>query len=360
MDVFCEIEPVMRKILFLIWFAVILLSGCQAEEPEKYIPKSPRKKEKLATPEPGTYLKPAAYSIVKKMNQVIEEPEEFKGPPTWIRKMFTTHQKKVLDTLLQFIDTEVPVRIYYPTRESLDGKHPVTLFFHGGGFSMGSVHDYHPLVSKLAKVTGNIFVSVEYRLAPDHPFPSGLNDCYACLRWLQQHGASIGADTTRISVMGDSAGGNLATVLTLMCRDRNQPQPICQVLLYPSVTFRDTLLPSRIYFCQNTEMNYILSESFMRDAKTQYMGGETNDRHPYLSPLEAQLTPDLAPALVITAEVDPIRDGGRLYAQKLKASGTEVEYREYSGMFHGFMSFHMILGDGLDAMKAIRRYCESK
>ena len=106
-------------------------------------------------------------------------------------------------------------------------------------------------------------------------------------------------------------------------------------------------------------MIYVLSESFLRKVKTQYMGNETNDKHPYLSPLEAQLTGELAPALIITAECDPIRDDGRIYVEKLRAAGVEVTHYEYSGMIHGFLSFHMILSDALDAMKEIRNYLDS-
>ena len=140
------------------------------------------------------------------------------------------------------------------------------------------------------------------------------------------------------------------------CSDDQYPQPSSQILIYPGVTFVDTIFPSRQYFGQSGKMKYILDEKFLRKVKSQYMGDETNDRHPYLSPLEADLPPDLPPALIITAECDPIRDDGRLYAEKLRAAGVPVTHMEYSGMIHGFMSFHTILADALDAMKGIREY----
>ncbi len=348
----------MRKSTFVILIAVLFFSNCQTEKPDKYIPKSSRKKEKYATPEPGTYLKPIAYSVLKKINQVIDEPDSYKKPADWMMEVFSTHQKKLVDTLLRMDEIEVPVRIYYPTKKSLNGNHPVTLFIHGGGFILGSIDEYHMMVSKLAKITGNIMISVEYRLAPDHPFPEGVTDCFAVLKWIQKHGIQIGADTTRICVMGDSAGGNISTVLTLLCRDNQLPQPRCQVLIYPGVTFVETPFPSRLYFGKPARMNYVLSESFLRKVKAQYLGKETNDKNPYLSPLEANLTDDLPPALIITAECDPIRDDGRYYAQKLDSAGIMVEHIEYTGMFHGFVSFHMILGDALDAMKEIRDYLD--
>lgn len=348
----------MRRLVHTLLLIHLFLGVCYAEQPGKYVPKSERKKEKYATPEPGTYLKPVAHSLLLKMNKAMEDPETFREPSDWVKNMFTAPQKKLLDTLLEYNGLRVPVRIYYPSRRSLEGNQALTLFFHGGGFIKGNVEQYHIMVSKLARITGNIMVSVEYRLAPEFPFPAGIMDCYAALQWVQHKGAQVGADTSRIRVMGDSAGGNIATVLTLMCRDRREPQPEAQILLYPGLSFADTCCASMEYFGKSSDKNYVLSESFLRKVKAQYLGSETNLRHPYLSPLDAHLTGDLAPALIITAECDPLRDGGRSYARALELAGVEVEYLEYSGMIHAFMSFHMILGDALDAMKQVRNYLE--
>lgn len=358
--IFYEIVVAMQKVGCSILWIFLVFTGCHPGGVEKYQPSSDRTREKYATPEPGTFLKPGAYSIMKKFNQIMKDPEGYRLPADWMLDILATPQKKMVDTTLRLSEVAVPVRIYYPTRNSLEGNHPVILFFHGGGFIMGDIETYHVMVSKLARITGQIVISVDYRLAPEYPFPAALQDCYNALKWLQEHGSSIGVDTTRISIMGDSAGGNIATVLTLMCRDRERPQPRCQILVYPGVTFVDTLTSSRNYFCNSPEMIYILSESFLRKVKSEYMGDEPNDRHPYLSPLEANLTGDLCPALIITAECDPLRDDGRLFARKMEAAGVDVQYCEYSGMIHGFMSFHMILSDALLAMKEIRDFVESK
>jgi acetyl esterase len=299
-----------------------------------------------------------AYVLLNEINRIQDDPESYQVPGDWIMQVLAGTQKRLLDTLLTQEHLRVPVRIYYPDRRSLKGDHPVTLFIHGGGFLYGSVEEYHIMVSKLARVTGRIFVSVEYRLAPEYPFPAALEDCYAVYSWLQENGRSIGADTTRIGVMGDSAGGNLATVITLLCRDRGKAQPHHQVLLYPGVSFLETPSPSREYFGKNPDKNYVLTEAFLRKVKSFYMGEMKDERHPYLSPLEARLGPELAPALIITAECDPLRDDGRAYADRLRESGVKVVYLEYSGMIHGFMSFHMILREAVDAMKYIRRYSE--
>jgi len=343
------------KIFHLLIF-FLLLSSCQADKPEKYVPGSERKRVKYATPEPGTYLKPVAFALLEKINQVMEDPESFKKPGEWFYRLFTPHQKKTLDTAINCQGRNIPVRIYYPTRKSLQGNQPVTLFIHGGGFAYGSIDEYHMMVGKLAKVTGTIMVSVEYRLAPEHPFPAALDDCYAVFGWLQENASDIGGHEGRIIVMGDSAGGNIATVLTLRCRDENRSQPACQVLIYPGVTFVDTLYSSRVYFGLSSGRSYVLDEIFLRKVKSDYMGEMTDDKNPYLSPLEADLSSDLPPALIITAECDPIRDGGREYARKLRAAGVDVEHVEYSGMIHGFMSFHMIISDAVAAMKYIRDY----
>jgi acetyl esterase len=338
---------------------LFLIGSCQEEKMEKYVPRTERQRIKYATPEPGTYLKPRAFLLMHKINEVAQNPESFNLPGNWFYRLFTPGMEKRLDTVLSCNELEVPVRIYYPTRECLDGNHPLILFIHGGGFAYGSVEEYDMMAGKLAEVTGMVMVSVEYRLAPEYPFPAAVNDCFAVLRWLQVHAPEIGGDTGRICVMGDSAGGNIATVLTLRCRDEHAPMPACQVLLYPGVTFVDRLYPSRVYFGLNSS-RYVLGETFLRQVKSDYMGDMKNVRNPYLSPLEANLTSDLPPALIITAECDPLRDGGRDYARKLQAADVDVEHIEYSGMIHGFMSFHMILGEAVTAMEQIRDYLHDR
>ena len=346
----------MKRLYISLIISLLILSFSLAQKPEKYIPKTARKQEKCATAEPGTYLKPLALTLLNKMNQLIEDSAALKKSYKRIDRLPSSPQKKVVDTVICFNDLEVPVRIYYPKRVSLQGNQPLTLYFHGGGFLFGSVESYHVMVSKLARICGQIFVSVNYRLAPEHPFPAAISDCYAVLRWLQMNGSSIGADTTRIAVMGDSAGGNIATVITLICRERKTPQPFRQVLLYPGVTFLDIPYPSMTYFLKDSVRQYVLSEDFLRRVRTDYTGIEADYSHPYISPLEATLSNDLAPALIISAECDPLRDSGRLYAEKLEAAGVDVSYLEYSGMIHAFMSFHMILSDAMDAMKEVRDY----
>jgi acetyl esterase len=333
----------------------LILGAVRADDPEKYVPKTKRKQEKLATLEPGAYLKPSANYILKRMNRILDDSTS-KKPAQWIVDLFTPPQAHVNDTTLKFNNVEVAVRVYYPTRRSMRGMQPVTIYYHGGGFVLGSVEEYHSMTSKLARVTGQIIVSVDYRLAPEHSFPAAVNDCYAVLQWMQHYGSSLGADTTRITVMGDSAGGNLATVMTLKCHDQKRPQPYRQVLLYPAVTLRDTAYPSMIYYMQDSDRRYVLSEAFAMRVRRDYMANESADTDRYISPLESELSDDLAPALIIAAECDPLRDSDRAYAQKLESAGVRVQYREYSGMIHAFVSFPMVIRDAVDAMKLVRNY----
>lgn len=349
----------MNRLIASIALIILVLNSIRAGDPEKYVPRSKRKQEKLVTAEPGTYLKPRANFILNRMARAVRD-STVKEPASWIMDMFTPPIREVKDTALSFYDLEVPVRIYYPTKTSMDGKHPVCVFYHGGGFVLGSVDLYHAMVSKLARVTGQIIVSVEYRLAPEYPFPAAVNDCYAVLQWMQHHGSKLGADTTRITVMGDSAGGNLATVMTLKCHDEQRPQPYRQVLLYPAVTFLDTEYPSMSFFLEDTCRRYVLSEAFMVRVKRDYKGDLGSDLDRYISPLETELNQNLAPALIITAECDPLRDSERAYAKKLEEAGVPVKYMEYSGMIHAFMSFPMFISDAREAMKEVRDYlCEN-
>ncbi len=273
----------MKRIIVSLIISLLVLSFNLAQKPEKYIPKTTRKQEKCATAEPGTYLKPLALTLLNKMNQLMDDSAALKKSYKRIGRLPSSPQKKVVDTVICFNDLEVPIRIYYPKRVSLQGNQPLTLYFHGGGFLFGSVESYHVMVSKLARICG-------------------------------------------------------------------------QVLLYPGVTFMDIPYPSMTYFLRDPVRQYVLSEDFLRRVRTEYMGSEADYSHPYISPLEATLSKDLAPALIIAAECDPLRDGGRLYAEKLRAAGVDVSYLEYSGMIHAFMSFHMILSDAMDAMKEVRDF----
>ncbi len=319
------------------------------------------RREHLATPEPGTCMDPMAYRLLVKLNEIMDQPEE-ERPNERLIRLFEPSVKKTIDTTIQKNGLHIPMRVYYPDRKSLREKRPIIVFIHGGGFISGSIDDYDLVVKKLARKTDAIIVSVGYRLAPDYPFPAGFNDAYTAFLWVSEHAGEIGGDESAICIMGDSAGGNLATAVALRAEREEGPPIACQVLYYPSVTFVDESFPSREYFArQEMEegVSFVLTEELLYRIKNAYMGEMHDETHPYLSPLEAPLDQPLPPALIFTAQCDPLRDEGREYATRLSESGTSTRHVEYDGMIHGFLSFYMILKEGREAMNLTSEYIDS-
>jgi acetyl esterase len=232
----------------------------------------------------------------------------------------------------------VPVRIYTPLG---DGPFPVVVFLHGGGWTIGSVAGYDALTRKLAAATGAIVVSVDYRLAPEHPHPAAVDDSWTALEWTAKHAVDFGGDAARLAVAGDSAGGNLSAVLAVMARDRGGPRLALQALVYPAVD-HDFTRPS----FQENGTGYFLELSTMEYFWAAYTRAGSDPDSPLMSPL---YTPDLrgvAPALVITAEFDPLRDEGEAYAERLRAAGVPVEATRFDGTIHGFVAMPAMFASG--------------
>lgn len=223
----------------------------------------------------------------------------------------------------------VPLRIYRP-REA--AALPALLFLHGGGWMMGSVQTHDSYCRSLCLRADAIVVSVEYRLAPEHKFPAGLEDAYAAALWLNANARRLGVQHDRIAVGGDSAGGNLAAATALLARDRGAP-PLCfQLLIYPVLDYRfDTAS-----YLENAS-GYHLTREDMLWTWRQYLGNELDGYSPLASPLQAEDLSRLPAALVITAQYDPLRDEGSAYARRLSEAGVPVIYRCYDGMIHGFV-----------------------
>jgi acetyl esterase/lipase len=229
-------------------------------------------------------------------------------------------------------DGDVPIRVYRPRRAPA-GPLPLVLNFHGGGWTIGSLDSADWLSSTVAANLPAVVVSVDYRLAPAHRWPAAAEDCYAALVDVAGRAAGLGADPARLAVMGDSAGGNLAAVVSLMSRDRSGPAIGFQGLLYPAV---DLTLGS-----PSIEANAhapILTKADVIAFRDHYLGGQ-DPQQPYASPLFAADHRGLPPALVQVAEHDPIRDDGLRYAEVLRAAGVPVRTTEYVGMPHGYASF---------------------
>ncbi len=237
------------------------------------------------------------------------------------------------------------LRLYTPDGP---GPLPVLVYFHGGGFVLGSVDTHDHLCRALANAAGCLVASVDYRLAPEHRFPAAVEDSYAATCWVAANAASLGADPTRVAVGGDSAGGNLAAVVALLARDQGSPTLCHQLLLYPVTDYSfDT--PS---YRENAS-GFMLGRADMEWYWSHYLATEVDGLHPHASPLRAEDLRGLPPALVITAEFDPLRDEGEAYAERLREAGVRTTLTRYEGMIHGFVRMAPALDQGKRALAQI-------
>jgi len=235
------------------------------------------------------------------------------------------------------------VRIYWP-QEPSGAPLPALLYFHGGGWVICDLDSHDPTCRAITNSVGCVVVSVDYRLAPEHKFPAAAEDAYAATLWVTANASDLGVDPARIAVGGDSAGGNLAAAVALMARDRRAlqqraPQIMFQLMVYPvtDVTSLDT--PS---YRENAE-GYFLTAASMDWYRHQYLTDLSEASHPYASPLQAPDLTGLPPALVLTAEHDPLRDEGEAYAARLRDAGVPASAVRYDGVFHGFFALGRLL-----------------
>lgn len=238
---------------------------------------------------------------------------------------------------------DLPIRIYTPKGE---GPFPVCVHFHGGGWVIGDLDTHDAQCRDLCNLANCIVVAVDYRLAPEHPYPAAAEDCYAATVWTANNAASINADPSRIAVAGDSAGGNLAAVVSQMARDRKGPRIAMQVLVYP-VTDAGFDTPS---YRDNAE-GYLLTRDSMHWFWDHYCPKAADRAHPYAAPARAQDLTNLPPALILTAEFDPLRDEGEAYGARLTQAGGKVECIRYDGLIHGFFSMSHLLDAGRPGME---------
>nr|BBH87331.1 putative lipase/esterase [Thermosporothrix sp. COM3] len=238
---------------------------------------------------------------------------------------------------------KIRIRIYTPEGK---GPFPVLVFAHGGGWVYGSIESHDALCRELTHAANCITLSVGYRLAPEHPYPAALEDCYVATCWAEEHASSFNGDPERIAVGGDSAGGNLAAVVALMARDRSTPKLSYQLLIYPVTDHYSRSKPS---YEENGE-GYFVTKKHMIWCWDLYLSGKEEARQPYASPLLAQDLSGLPPALVITAEYDPLRDEGEFYAGRMQEAGVPVILKRYDGMIHGFVGMYDVLDGGKQAL----------
>jgi acetyl esterase len=254
-------------------------------------------------------------------------------------------------------DSELPgpagalrIRIYRPRGR----PRGVVLFLHGGGFVHCGLESHDGICCRLTRRSGCVVVALDYRLAPEHRFPAAVQDCYAALCWVAAQAEALAGPGARLAVAGDSAGGNLAAVVAQLARDRGGPALAFQLLYYPPTHgLRD--VPSRHEFAEG----YFLTGAIMRWYLSQYIGEAQHMESPCFAPFLAEDLRGLPPAMIITAEYDPLRDEGAEYAARLREAGVAVEYVCHRGTIHAFLNFYPMLRKGRRAIdqggRAIRR-----
>lgn len=230
---------------------------------------------------------------------------------------------------------QLSVRIYTPAG---DKPLPMLVFFHGGGWMVGSLDTHDSTCRALANGASCLVVSVDYRLAPEHKFPAAPADCYAATRWAAETAAGLGGDPAKLAVGGDSAGGNLAAVVAQMARDRGGPALVGQLLVYP-VTDPACETPSH----QENATGYVTTRDDIRYFWSLYLASDADRDNPYAAPARAANLAGLPPALILTGEYDPLRDEGELYAARLQEAGVPVELTRHEGLIHGFFGMGAIL-----------------
>lgn len=229
---------------------------------------------------------------------------------------------------------DIPARLYAP---EVVGPLPVLVWYHGGGWVIGDLETHDGICRDLANAIGCVVISVDYRLAPEHPFPAAVDDAFAALAWISAHAEDLGGDPARLAVGGDSAGGQLAAVSAIAARDANIGL-VFQLLVYPAVE-REFERPSMI---ENSE-GYLLTREAMQWFYGHYLNDPADAEDWRVTPARAKSLAGLPPAFVVTAEFDPLRDQGIAYSDALAAAGNTVTVTTYEGMFHGFFSMGLML-----------------
>jgi acetyl esterase len=235
----------------------------------------------------------------------------------------------------------VPLRIYRPDQDS---PLPTLIYFFGGGWTLGSIETADGISRRLANAVPCQVITVGYRLAPEHPFPAAVHDCHNATQWIAANAEELQVDPARLAVGGDSAGGNLAAATTLLARD-NGPELVGQLLVYPN-----TLYGSDTISMRNGDDPYLFNKTSVGWYWDHYLADSADGPNPLASPLLAESHANLPPALVITAEYDPLRDEGEYYAEKLHAADVPTTLSRYDGMVHGFFAMSGILDGGKKAM----------
>ncbi len=272
------------------------------------------------------------------------------GPPQQVTR--------VEDWVIRVSEQSVPIRIYWP---SVEEQLPILLYFHGGGWVFGNTDTVDRPCRHLANSAGCMVISVDYPLAPEHKFPVPVEAAYQTLEYVAAHAAELGGDSTRIALGGESAGANLATVLALMSRDRGGPTALFQLLVYPVTDYSDDR-PSMTEYGDG----HFLTRAGMKWFWSHYLAEPQDGLHPLASPMEMNPLTGLPPAMIITAECDPLRDQGEAYAARLQEAAVPVLLKRYDGAIHGFFQMGatvdaaaQALADAAQALRQAFHICDT-
>jgi acetyl esterase len=284
--------------------------------------------------------------LMLRLERLVREPSADDLPLAEGRRLLVQHTEvagghQPVGAVRHLLAGGRPARLYIPTGASSPG--PMLVFFHGGGWGYGDLDSHDPLCRFLAERSGVRVLSVDYRLAPEHPFPAGYDDAVAAYRWVVGNAAGLGADVSRLGVGGDSAGGNLAAVTAVEAARSGLPLAF-QLLVYPATDASGEAVSRRLF-----GSGYYLTDEFLDQTLDRYLPDPGLRSDPRVSPLLGEVPAGLAPAYVATAGFDPLRDEGEAYARKLADAGAEVELRRFPDQIHGFLN---VVGVGRSARAA--------
>lgn len=302
------------------------------------------------------------YAMIKRYREVtgftplykmsVEEARRADAETEAVNWDWHEHPEKVFDLNFTGPAGRQTVRVYRPQS---DGPLPMVLYFNGGGFVVGSLSTSDSICRALATMVRCVVVSVGYRLAPEDPFPAAVDDCYTAVKWAADHAAEFGADSQRIAIAGDSAGGNLAAAMALMVRDKGGPKLSAQVLVYPPL---HNNLASKSMRENNDPMFFNAQSSAW--FWNHYLATPADGDSPYASPLKAADYSGLPAALILTAELCAVRDEGDAYANALSTAGVPVEHHQYAALPHGFLAVAAKLQTARDALGLIAEYLRQR
>ncbi|MBW7963843.1 alpha/beta hydrolase [Bradyrhizobium sp. BR 10261] len=293
-------------------------------------------------------LDPDAAAVYRAFQEAGRPPYETLTPAEarddYLRARFATNPEppelaRVAPTSIPAPHGAIPARIYVPKQPRLrDGLAPALVFFHGGGWVIGDLDSHDVVCRQLADAGALIVIAIDYRRAPEHKFPAATDDAIAATKWVAANARELGIDPARLSIGGDSAGGNLAAVVALAARDGDGPKPAGQVLIYPAVDFAMTHGSH-----SEPETSVLLTHAVVRWFRDHYLNGAADIHDWRASPARAENLAGLPPAYVLTAGADPLRDEGNEYAAGLKQAGVSVTTKHFPGQFHGFFTMGRLL-----------------